>query len=59
MTWTYMLGLDWTGWTAISDGPTTLAPLRAVLIMDSTKTDVMKKIKESKDDNQGGYEQLS
>ena len=38
MTWTYMLGLDWTGWTAISDGPTTLAPLRAVLIMDSTKT---------------------
>ena len=30
MTWTYMSGLV-TGWTGISDRPTTIAPLKAVL----------------------------
>ena len=30
MTWTYMS--DGMGWTAISDKPTTIAPLKAVLI---------------------------
>ena len=35
MTWTYMLGWDWTGWTGISDRPTTIAPLKAVLTISS------------------------
>ena len=48
MTWTYMLG--WMGWvTAISDRPTTIAPLKAVLINGDVtmETNNEKKVKQS------------